>query len=176
MEKKWDAVEQLTLSLCSWSQLFSSGVSAGSTAHFCDALWWQVHLFCQLRDEGGKKQLEGKWKRKCSSPLLHLYPSPVPSPPLWLSSYFWPPFNWLDLCQGLPSVFGRRCQPAWGAAPHILMCEVWQVNGGWGQSCCCPWLGSHGRVCRVRVLMLLDLVKSRVTALLPGLEEDEDTW
>ena len=53
----------------------------------------------------------------------------------------------------------------------ILMCQRWRGHGGWRATLLSsvarvPW----GKACGVRVLMLSDLVKSRVTALLPGQE------
>lgn len=57
MKEIWDALEQLTLDL--FSSLSPSGVSTGAKTHFCDAPQWQVHLFCQLEEEG-----ENSWMAK----------------------------------------------------------------------------------------------------------------
>lgn len=156
-----------------FSSLSPSGVSTSAKTHFCDAPQWQVHLFCQL-EEKGENSWMAKWKRKCSPTFPSLHPSLVPSPPLWLSFYFWPWLNWLAPRQGLQSDFGHGCQRVQARAthfpPHRLSCA--SVGGGttvWRALLLLsitrvPW----EKECGVMVLMLSDVVKSRVTVLLPG--------
>lgn len=52
-------MERLTPHLCSSSQHSPSGVSTGAKTNLCDALQWQVHLFCQSKKEG-----ENSWTVK----------------------------------------------------------------------------------------------------------------
>ncbi len=126
-----------------------SGLSPGAKSHFCDAPQWQVHLFCQLEEEG-ENSWTAKWKRKCSSTfsLSSSIPCSLPSS---LAV-----FLFLALAQLTGSTPGpaewlwaqlpTRASPRHIDLPRPSSCaSAGWGTAVWGQHCCRPWPGSHGR-------------------------------
>lgn len=82
--------------------------------------------------------------------------------------------DWLGAraCRVTLGTAANACEPApHGPAAPVLLCQRWRGRGGWRATLLSPvarvpWERARG----ARVLMLSDLVKSRVTALLPGWE------
>lgn len=108
-----------------------SGVSAAAKTHFCDAPQPQLHLFCQLEEEGGNSWT-ANWKRKCSSSSSSSSFSSSPQ--------FFPVFFKIHLLAS-PQLTGSAPGPAewlWAraananaahaaaAAPPLLMCQRWR--------------------------------------------------
>lgn len=162
-------MEQLTLAL--FSSLSPSGVPACAKTHFCDVPQWQVHLFCQLEEKG-----ENSWmvNERENAPLLF---------PLFIHPLFPPLLSGCLFISGLGStdwLLAKACRVTLGPAantckpePHspaapILMCQHWWGYGDWratrlSSMARVPWEKARG----AKVLMLSDLVKTKVTALLP---------
>lgn len=144
---------------------FLSGASTITWTHFSAAPRWQLHLFCQLKKR--RKQLDGKWKRKRRSS-----PSSPPLHSLRLSFFFFFSFlAWVQLTGSTPEPaeclwtwLPTRAEPLQHSAAAVIPAPSASHVEGIAVIC---GLGSPGRGRRVRVLMLSDVVKTRLTALLP---------